>query len=277
MSQLIQIKQRIKAIKVIKKITHAMRLISMSSRLKMMKNSENLQSFRNEITPLLCSLEQKYTVAPVSQTHVKNIIILIASEKGLCGNFNTTIFNYFHKQIQDKINQHTFIAIGKQAATFLTQNNIPIDAQFDKLNSHQLENAASFLYEYLLKNKNEYNTVTCFYNHSKTFFVQEPQKYQLLPTAPQKNCQISQSIDIEDYYWAQKPEDVIECIFQSLLKLNILYILAQSIIAEQSARFLSMDSSTRNAENLLKKMNLEYNKIRQTKITKELAELMSSF
>jgi len=277
MSQLIQIKQRIKAVKVIKKITHAMRLISMSSRLKMMKNAENLESFRNEITPLLCSLEQKYTSLATIQSSSTNIIILIASEKGLCGNFNTTIFTYFNNHAKEQIHNNTFIAIGKQAAEFLTKQNIPIAARFDKLNSHQLENAATFLYEYLVQNKNNYQTVTCFYNHSKTFFVQEPQKYQLLPTAPQNNCNITQSIDVDNYHWAQDPQDVIECIFQSLLKLNILYILAQSIIAEQSARFLSMDSSTRNAENLLKKMNLEYNKIRQTKITKELTELMSSF
>jgi F-type H+-transporting ATPase subunit gamma len=277
MSQLIQIKQRIKAIKVIKKITHAMRLISMSSRLKMMKNSENLQSFRNEITPLLCSLEEKYTAPTTIQHNPTNIIILIASEKGLCGTFNSTIFSYFQNHTKDQIHSHTFITIGKQAGDFLVKQNIPVAARFDKLNSHQLENAATFLYEYLVQNKNNYNTVTCFYNHSKTFFVQEPQKYQLLPTAPQNNCNLTSSIDVQDYHWAQDPKDVIECIFQSLLKLNILYILAQSIIAEQSARFLSMDSSTRNAENLLKKMNLEYNKIRQTKITKELAELMSSF
>lgn len=278
MSQLIQLKQRIKAIKVIKKITHAMRLISMSSRLKMIKQSGNLQIFRDEITPLLCSLEKIYPTVHENQQSAKNIWILIASEKGLCGNFNNLIFNYFQTKL-DSVNQenYNFIAIGKQAGDYLTKQGIKMIARYDKLSPNQIEKTANFLYEFLLKHKNSYQTVTCFYNSSKTFFVQEPCTYQILPVQAQKSCSITDNINLEDYHWVQPPEEILSCIFQSFLKLNVLYILSQSIIAEQSARFLSMDSSTRNAENLLKKMNLEYNKIRQAKITRELTELISSF
>lgn len=278
MSQLIQLKQRIKAIQVIKKITHAMRLISMSSRLKMIKNADALKNFRDEITPLLCSLESVYPILDKNQAYHKNIWILIASEKGLCGNFNTSIFNYFQTQLQQiSINDYNFIAVGKQAADFLNKQGIPITARYDKLSPNQLEKTATLLYEYLLEHKQSYNTVTCFYNQSKTFFMQEPHKYQLLPLQPQASCTINDTINLDDYDWVQPPAEVILCIFQSLLKLNVLFVLSQSMIAEQSARFLSMDSSTRNAENLLKKMQLEYNKIRQAKITRELTELISSF
>lgn len=278
MSQLIQLKQRIKAICVIKKITHAMRLISMSSRLKMLKQSENLKVFRDEITPILCSLETTQNIDELAQTTKKNLWIIIGSEKGLCGNFNTVITSYFHHHFK-KINpqEYSFITVGKQAGDFLTQQNIPILARFDKLSPNQIEKTATLLYEFLSQYQDQYQTVTCFYNHSKTFFIQEPQQYQLLPVQPEKSCAIDNIIDNNDYHWAQPQADVLTCIFQSFLKLNILYILSQSIIAEQSARFLSMDSSTRNAENLLKKMNLEYNKIRQAKITRELTELISGF
>jgi len=278
MSHLIQLKQRIKAINVIKKITHAMRLISMSSRMKMIKNSENLNLFRNEIMPLLCSLEKVHYSIHENQSFHKKIWILIASEKGLCGNFNTIIFNHFYMQLQHiNPNNYLFISIGKEAGNYLTQQNIPIAARYDKLSAHHLESTATLLYDFLMDNTGLYDTVTCFYNRSKTFFIQEPYEYQLLPIQPQASCSISDKIDLDEYYWVQDQKDVMICIFQSFLKLNILFTLSQSIIAEQSARFLSMDSSTRNAENLLKKMNLEYNKLRQTKITRELAELMSSF
>jgi F-type H+-transporting ATPase subunit gamma len=278
MSQLIQLKQRIKAIQVIKKITHAMRLISMSSRLKMIKNSENLKIFRDEITPLLCSLEKVHSNINQNESFQKNIWILIASEKGLCGNFNTIIFNHFQTKLQHiNIEDYNFIAVGKEAVDYLTQQNIKIIAQYDKLSNSQLEKTATALYEFLLRHKTSYSKVTCFYNQSKTFFIQEPCQYELLPVQPQESCSINNSINLDDYHWVQPPEDVILCIFKSLLKLNVLFILSQSMIAEQSARFLSMDSSTRNAENLLKKMNLEYNKIRQAKITRELTELISSF
>lgn len=278
MSQLIQLKQRIKAIKVIKKITHAMRLISMSCRVKMIKHSTNLQIFRDEITPLLCSLHSLHPNTYENQTSAKDLWILVSSEKGLCGNFNNIIFNYFQAEYKTidptKLN---IIAIGKQANDYLAKQGIKMIAYYDKLSSNKVEETANLVYEFLLKYKNLYKTVTCFYNHPKTFFIQEPYKYNILPVLSENNCSINSPINLEDYYWPQPPAEVLECIFQSFLKLNILYILSQSIIAEQSARFLSMDSSTRNAENLLKKMNLEYNKIRQAKITRELTELISSF
>ncbi|MDP3788287.1 MAG: FoF1 ATP synthase subunit gamma [Candidatus Chromulinivorax sp.] len=278
MSQLIQLKQRIKAIQVIKKITHAMRLISMSSRLKMIKQSEHLKVFRDEITPLLCSLENVHPSIDQNQRFHKNIWILIASEKGLCGNFNTIIFAYFQAKLRNiNVDDYNFIAVGKEAGNFLTELGIQPVARYDKLSNSQLEKTATQLYEFLLQHKESYQTVTCFYNRSKTFFVQEPCQYQLLPVQAQSSCSINDTINLEDYHWEQAPADVILCIFQSFLKLNVLFILSQSMIAEQSARFLSMDSSTRNAENLLKKMNLEYNKIRQAKITRELTELISSF
>lgn len=278
MSQLIQLKQRIKAIQVIKKITHAMRLISMSSRLKMIKNSENLKFFRDEITPLLCSLEKVHPNIDENQAFAKDIWILIASEKGLCGTFNTTIFTHFQNQLQHiNIDHYNFIAVGKQAGDFLAKQGIKVIARYDKLSNSHLEKTANALYEFLLEHKHSYRNVTCFYNRSKTFFIQEPCQYQLLPVQPQKSCSINDMVDLDGYHWVQDPADVIICIFQSFLKLNVLFILSQSMIAEQSARFLSMDSSTRNAESLLKKMKLEYNKIRQAKITRELTELISSF
>ncbi len=278
MSQLIQLKQRIKAICVIKKITHAMRLISMSSRLKMIKQSENLNIFRDEITPLLCSLESVHPSIDKNQLYHKNIWILIGSEKGLCGNFNSTIFAYFQTKVKTiNTDGYSFIAVGKEAGDFLAEQGITMIARYDKLSNSHLEKTATDLYEFLLKHKSSYQNVTCFYNQSKTFFIQEPCQYQLLPVQAQTSCSIDDTVNLEDYHWPQPPADVILCIFESFLKLNVLFILSQSMISEQSARFLSMDSSTRNAENLLKKMNLEYNKIRQAKITQELTELISSF
>ena len=279
MSQLIQLKQRIKAIKVIKKITHAMRLIAMSSHSKLKRNSENLKLFRDEIAPILCTLEKGNKAKIESKTESKkHLWILIASEKGLCGNFNSVIFAYFDRKIKN-INkeEHRFIAIGKRAADHLKQKNIDPIATYQKLSPNKLENTASQIYEKVIEIKDEFETIQCFYNQSQSFFIQAPCQFQLLPINTIETGKTTSCIDIEKYDWPQKPADVINCLFQSLLKLNILHLISESMISEQSSRFLSMDSSTRSADNLLKSMNLEYNKIRQTKITKELTELVSSF
>lgn len=278
MSQLIQLKQRIKAIEVIKKITHAMRLIAMSSHSKLKKQSTTLQNFKDELTPLLCALEKFHnTQKSISHVGQKHLWILIGSEKGLCGNFNTLNFSHFNQQLHKITVDHDFISIGKQATKFLHSKKVNLIKNYDKLSPNKLSTTTDDLYNYLLENGLHYKTVTCFYSSPKTFFTQEPTKFQLLPAQPANSCSPEDNIDLENYVWPQNHKDVTKCIFESMLKLNILYLLSQSMIAEQSARFLSMDSSTRSADNLLKNMHLEYNKIRQTKITKELSELASSF
>jgi F-type H+-transporting ATPase subunit gamma len=96
-----------------------------------------------------------------------------------------------------------------------------------------------------------------------------------VPVQPD-SCEID-NVSLDEYVWIQSEKEVATILFKTLLKTNILTLITSSMIAEQSSRFLSMDSSTRNADNLLKTMNLEYNKARQAIITREIIELIASF
>lgn len=275
MSQLIQLKQRIKAIQVIKKITHAMRLISMSSHSKLKRKALNISECTQTIAPLYAALE-KSTAHPIffNKFATKKLYILIASEKGLCGNFNMIVFNHFkHYQQTNPYDVYDVICIGKKAYEFALKEKLPVIAQFNTFTPNKLEQAASFINDAVIDNKNAYHDVICFYNKAKSFFAQKPTHTPLLGNTS-TDLDI---IDLQDYDWPQDKAEVSECLLQTLLKLNILDILITSMIAEQSARFLSMDSATRSAEKLLKNMQIEYNKMRQTKITKELMELLGSF
>jgi F-type H+-transporting ATPase subunit gamma len=80
----------------------------------------------------------------------------------------------------------------------------------------------------------------------------------------------------EDYMWKQPPQSIIKDLAYLYLTAKLHTILFQSLLAEQAARFLSMDNSTRNAEGLLELSKIQYNKLRQAKITKEINELVSS-
>jgi F-type H+-transporting ATPase subunit gamma len=121
-----------------------------------------------------------------------------------------------------------------------------------------------------------YESVVCLSSHPKTFFIQEPQSTTIIPIM-QDPCDIRSQETLQDYEWLQERKDVTKCMFKILLKTNILLILTNSMLSEQSARFLSMDNATRSAETLLKEMKLAFNKMRQAKITRELIELISSF
>lgn len=279
MSQLIQLKQRIKAISTIKKITQTMRLISMSSHSKLKKQSDAMQRLKDEIKPLLCSITTKYNYLQRTEQKpvFKNLFIIFASEKGLCGTFNNTMFAYFNKYLTTEAleNSH-IISVGKKAAAYLEQKNIKPFLEFDKALPSNLETLAQEIYEKILELHQNYEKIICFYSNPKTFFTQEAESITIVPIEPDP-CEIESPINLDEYEWPQDIQNVTESLFQTLLKMNILLILTNSMLSEQSARFLSMDNATRSAENLQKSMKLTFNKMRQAKITRELIELMSSF
>jgi len=278
MSKLIHLKHRMKAIRVIKKITHAMRLISMSSHTKLRKNIANLQRIKNEIAPILCQLHEKHPEAyqTAETARYNNLFIVVGSEKGLCGNFNNILYSYLEQHLTAKeVKNSHFIVIGKKAKRYFEQNNIPILLSFDKLQTSKIEEIANSVFEFIESKYHLYKSIACLHNNPKTFFTVEAQQTTLIPVEPD-DCQVEQS-SLDDYVWIQSEKEVATILFKTLLKTNLLTLLTSSMIAEQSSRFLSMDSSTRNADNLLKAMNLEYNKARQARITKEIIELIASF
>ena len=278
MSQLIHLKQRIKAIGSIKKITETMRLISMSSHSKLKKQTDNLLRFRNEVRPLLCALTSENQNE--TQHHApkfKTLYILFAAEKGLCGTFNSAMFAYFHKHLPpEKLENTHIITVGKKACDYLKDLDIKPLYEFDKVLPNQLEKIAQDIYERIIHIHKHYESVICMYSFPKTFFTQEPQTIQIIPVQ-QDPCEVKADIQLNDYEWLQNRKDLTRSMFHILLKTNILLILSSSMLSEQSARFLSMDNATRSAESLLKEMKLAFNKLRQAKITRELIELISSF
>jgi F-type H+-transporting ATPase subunit gamma len=267
-----------KAIRVIKKITHAMRLISMSAHTKLRKNISNLELIKNEITPILCQLYTSHPEAYEMNQHARyeNLYIVIGSEKGLCGNFNNILCSFLGQQLtaQEIKNSH-FIVVGKKAKHYFEQNNIPVLVSFDKIQTSKVEEIASALFDFIESKYSDYKSIACIYNNPKTFFTVEAIKKVLIPVQPE-SCELNPR-SLDSYVWIQPEPAVASILFKTLLKTNIYTLLTQSMIAEQSSRFLSMDSSTRNADHLLKAMNLEYNKIRQARITREIIELIGSF
>ncbi len=284
MAQLIQMRQRIKAIETIKKITQAMRLIAMSTHSRLKTKDESLKEYNTEITKLLQTIKdvvpdwQHPILTPKSEDQ-NTLIILIGSQKGLCGNFNTTLFHFF----QDYLAQHKFlnydaIAVGKRAIDYMhKQQAANIIGSYQELSSTTTSSIAYQIIQTILAAQKPYSKVYVFSNYVKTFFTQRPQIVSLIPFVAYTSAPHAESANFDEHIWEQKPQEVLDLLAQQCLEANLQYLLFQSLLAEHAARFISMDNSTRNAQNLLEATQLDYNKLRQAKITKELAELVGSF
>ena len=281
MSYLIQLKQKIRTIETIKKITHAMRLISMSAHTRLKSKELFLKEYIQASRTLLNKLKSQFPTwkNPLldQETNVnKTIIILIGSQKGLCASFNSSLFKLFERTLQHSVkNDISLIVVGKKAIDYLTNHPMQgtIIKSYPTLNSNSLSLIAHDILITLLSIPAPLGSVTIMSNKVKSFFIQKPQITQLIPFFHQGEHSIISMQNNEEYLWPQDALNILDNLLEQCIQAQIHYHLFQSLLAEQAARFLSMDSSTRNAQTMLETSRLTYNKLRQAQITKELNEL----
>jgi F-type H+-transporting ATPase subunit gamma len=280
MSQLIQMRQRIKAIETIKKITHAMRLISMSLHARLKIKEDPLTIYKNTVNGIFQDIRKQNPqwdngiLYPVETTFPKTLMIVIGSNKGLCGNFNSALFKLIQTRKAEFTNLH-YIAIGKKAIDFTRQIELGTEVTaYPICTMTTLPALVQGINKELFNTTHHYTSVVVASNMLKNFFVQKPHITQLIPfvqnTAENTN-------ELSEYEWEQDPSEILDALAGQCVNANIQYLIFESLLAEQAARFLSMDNSTRNAKNLLDETKLLYNKLRQAKITKEITELSSNF
>ncbi len=292
MLQLSILKQKLNSIKTTKKITHAIRLISMSFYSRLEKQSKYLNNYQKTITQIFSQLLSQETEWKHSRLFPQDIMdtnplfIIISSAKGLCGSFNGNLFRYFERTfLLEKHQVPTFITIGQKATKFITElKNVNIIYKQKELSSSNFSNISKEISKIILENKTIYSSVTFYHNYFKNFFIQKPQKTTLTPINLQSlthnNSTSSSSKDLEqkisdyeDLIWEQDKNTIINYVAKRFIISSTFNILFQSLISENASRFIAMDNSTTNAEKYIERLTLQYNKSRQTLITREVAEL----
>ncbi len=279
MSQLIQMRQRIRAIETIKKITHAMRLISMSSHARLKNKQESFEAYTKNLRQLLARIQKNTPQATLLQeahtTHKseKVLICVVSSQKGLCGTFNSMLLYYFKTYIKS-FNQSNI-------SLFLVGKKI-IDALSPEYKDQIIASEPTFTLRTvptILEKINAqiplFDRVIVINNVLKSFFIQEPRSTTIMPLeiAPSDDPTYS----FGEYLWEIPAEDILDMLMAHYKHAALEQLLLQSLLAEHAARFIAMDNSTRNAQNLLEEKKREYNKLRQANITKELTELSGIF
>lgn len=282
MSQLVQIRQRIKAIETIQKITHAMRLISMSSHSRLRAQEKSILAYKEHIQKIIQKIPNKnFKLSPfaIKQNNVHHntphLVIIVGSQKGLCGSFNNALASFFYKKQPKNDFFHT-IFVGKKAQMVFQEHSLSpkewfILDSFEQLSPSSFSQTAQDITNIICNAPIPYASVITYSMHPKSFFVQEPLTNQITPCDALISTQ--QSSESNDIIWDTNPKEIAQRLFPFYIQSSLLHILYNSLLAEYAARFVSMDSATRNAHHLLESTQLVYNKLRQAKITKELTEL----
>lgn len=287
MSQLTPLKRQIRSIKTTKKLTHAMRLISMSLYSKLEKQQKPLEYHKNQLQQFFVKYFRRHTECenqiffPKDILNVTPLIIIISSSKGFCGSLNGNLFRYLERSFFIEEHQTpTFITIGQKATTLVEEKKFgPIIQKHHDLNSNNFSIIADNITNIILNNSTYFSSATFYSTILKNFFTQTPKKNTIVPLQNITNPSISNNnIDnnSEEPIWEQNKYEIANFLTLRYLNTSIQHILFQALISEYSARFIGMDNATTNAESYLEKLALQFNKLRQGLITKEVSELSAS-
>ena len=292
MAQLTQLRQKIKSIQTTKKITHAVRLVSMSLYNRMDKQDAPLKYYTQQIRRFFAKLLtqnpnwQQPILFPADKANANPLIIVIATSKGLCGSLNANLFRFTEEALRTSNSQNpTIIAIGQRAIKFVReQSNGTILCTYPELDSNNFIALADDLVDKIINAQSPYSSVTFFHNVAPSFFLQKPTSNPLIPMRlDQLQQPNNKNIEPEaatvktstDLIWEQPSIEILNHLALRYLRSSIIHLLFQSLRAEHAARFLAMENSTNNAKKYLEQLTLEMNKLRQTLITREVSELSS--
>lgn len=287
MASLKDIRAQIASTKNTQQITKALKLVSASKLRKAQNNIVNMRPYALSLRRVISDVAVTQKVAhPLmgQRTEVNKVLmVVLTSDRGLCGAFNTNITKFAEKYIKEnksRLQKLDFIFVGKKGFEFFQKRNImPLESitGLDKDISYKLASqVADRLLKYFLSG--DYDEVQLVYNEFKSAISHNVVCETLLPI----NLGLSSFSDevntarfSKDLVFEPTPEEVVEQLLTKHFGLQVYRSMSESVAAEHGARMTAMENASNNAKELINKMTLTYNKLRQEKITTELIEIVS--
>ena len=201
-------------------------------------------------------------------------MVVITSNRGLCGGFNTNILKKTKSSIlenhQDK--EVKIISIGKKSSDYFSKENVTLVSSHDEIYSDITFEKTSIIAEEIMKGylDGSYDKVVLVYNQFKNPATQIVVEENFLPIKPIE----SQQEEVGDYIFEPNQEEIVENLIPKSLKTQIFKAILDSNASEHGARMTAMHKATDNAGQLKKELTLSYNKARQAAITGEILEIV---
>ena len=282
-----ELKLRIKSVKSTQKITLAMKMVAASKLRKARTSLEQSHFYEKEITKIVLNLlsqdfENKCEISLVSARENSNIhlLIVLSSDRGLCGGFNSSIIKYLKKISKELIEQGKIIkilCIGSKGAEQLKYHKIGdvveniLDITKQEVSFFDAQNIASKIIKYF--ENNNFASCSILFNKYKSAILSEPTELDIIPI---ENLNLTEDREGNaNYEFDQDAEKILKNIIPTYIAVKIFYALLESASSEQASRMTAMDNATQAAGDMIKSLSLTYNRTRQASITRELIEIIS--
>ena len=278
MSGLKEIRNRISSVSSTMQITNAMKMVSAAKLKKAQDSITATLPYSNKLSELVknisASIDSIDSNPLFVAREVKNpLIIVITSNKGLCGGFNSNIIKeVYNISSEFGSNKPDLLTIGKKGNDILKKKFNVISSHNDLYDEFSYLNVKSIASKIMqLYTDEKYDEVILVYNHFKNAATQIITKEQFLPISENEDDNVSIS---GDYIFEPNREKILEELIPKTLSIQLFKSISDSIAGEHGARMTAMHKATDNASELRDQLKLTYNKARQTAITNEILEIV---
>jgi len=286
MASLDDLKKRISSVKSTQKITKAMKMVAAAKLRRAQENAEKGRPYSDKMNNIILNLSNGITdkenapkLLAGSGDNKIHLCVVLTSDRGLCGGFNTNIIKKAKSYFQKILNEGKIIKIitvgskGYDQLKRVYKNNI-----IEKISFKGSKNINYFDADKVGKiiigkfEKKEFDICTIFYNQFKNVITQIPQEQQIIPL---KSSELQGDFSDDNYEFEPEEDEILSNLLPRNISTQIFKAMLENSASEQGSRMSAMDNATRNAGEMVDKLTIEYNRSRQAAITKELIEIIS--
>ena len=287
MANLKVIRIRITSVKSTRQITSAMKMVSAAKLRKAQDKIVRLRPYANKLYEILVGLSQSLADSEIENIYGRTslpgkvLIVVITSNRGLCGAFNSNVIKEVKRLIAEKYGDQyqkgnlRLLTIGKKGYDYFRKLDVPmLGEQNDLLNDLTFENV-SVLAESIMKSfaAGEFDRVELVYNQFKNAAVQYLTDEVFLPVQEVSAGKLK-TVPV-DYIYEPTKEEIVKELIPKSLKIQFYKALLDSFVSEHGARMTAMHKATDNATGMIRDLTLQYNKARQAAITNQILEVVS--
>ena len=273
-----EIRRRIAAVKNIKQITRAMQFVAASKLKRAQDATLAARPYSQKIDELLADLAA--VIGPdehpllARREEGKRLIVLITSDRGLAGPFNTNTIRFAAQEITQHSGDLAVVTVGRKGRDAMRRARVPMEAQFEGFGDRPtfadvLPLARLITDDYLA---DKFARVDVIFSQFVSTLTQRPALDRLLPIEPAED---TEGIPGNQFIFEPNPAAVLEQLLPRYIATRLFQAVLESKASEESSRMVAMRNATDNADDLIQDYTLAYNKVRQANITREMIEISS--
>ena len=286
MASLDDLKKRISSVKSTQKITKAMKMVAAAKLRRAQENAEKGRPYSEKMNNIILNLSSGIAdkqnapkLLTGSGEEKVHLCIVLTSDRGLCGGFNSNIIRKAKTYFQKILNEGKalkIITVGSKGYDQLKR--VYNENIIEKISFKESKNTNYFDADKVGKiiidrfQKKEFDVCTIFYNQFKNVITQIPQEQQIIPL---KASESEGSSSEDNYEFEPEEDEILSNLLPKNISTQIFKAMLENSASEQGSRMSAMDNATRNAGEMVDKLTNQYNRSRQAAITKELIEIIS--